>query len=919
MKRLLRSVIDVDGKITQENLVHNFQKLFGAHIDWSRPEDGKIFEYALSYFQQRYEMPASTTIRDYFAQVGGTGDLEVLERLKDVESATSYIRTNFTHLLSSIQEEQNKVKTVALLKEAQEIVTKGLDFKEGREKVRKQGVRDGVIHFTQKAFDLIQTDYSSRTRGDIRQDGQAMVDEYDTAKVNKDKVWGRFTGLNEIDKICHGIKPGELWVHAGFPGELKCLAGDVTVYDHATNRRRTLREMFEVGDIPTITALDREGETFRLVRAPASHLVQNGVREVFDLFLSSGRSIGATGNHKFFTPTGWKELSSLKEGDWVATPKQMSFDGQRLFTDAEVKVVGYLIGDGACTNGNLNLTASNEAIRRDFMACLIAMGLVEGRADYQTPTFQEVFPSDRAPNVRVSNSVGAGNSPMESPVRGLLDLLGLYGKGAYDKHIPEDFFSLPEDQVALLLGALWSTDGSCHHGDHERDDRESECRRNDISYASVSRVLCLGVQSLLLRLGIQSSVIEVNTTYKGEPYKFHVVRVVTRKSKSIFTHRILVVGKEPDFAEVRSRLLGDDTPIPSDFVPEGAKAPFINGKFRYASQVRGRPTMQRDTAVLFRQHPEVARVLDGDLTWEQVTSVASRGHEMTYDLSVPEHHTFVANDIVTHNTTFALNWCYNLVTRYRTNVVYFSLEMPYEQIRRQIYVLHSAHAKWATMGYQPLDYRNVRDGELTPEDEEFYKKVVADFASNPEFCEFEIICPDRDLTIKDIKLEAEMLHKQTEVGLVVIDHGQLVVPVKSSKDYVVELNSIVRDAKKLALHFNHGEKIPVLMLFQINRQGKEEADKNEGRYKASSIAYANEVEKSADIITTTYLNDDHRRNGTTVFCNLKDRDNPKFEPFLAKVDFKSRRIRNMDIYRGAVGNGMGVDDHTAALAAMGEV
>jgi replicative DNA helicase len=262
---------------------------------------------------------------------------------------------------------------------------------------------------------------------------------------------------------------------------------------------------------------------------------------------------------------------------------------------------------------------------------------------------------------------------------------------------------------------------------------------------------------------------------------------------------------------------------------------------------------------------------------------------------------------------------YNLVTRYRSNVLYFSLEMPYEQLRRQIYTMHSAHAKWAAEGYKPLDYRKVRDGELSPAEEVFYKRVVQDFSTNPDYCEFEIISPDRDLTIKDIKLEAEMLHKQMEVGMIVIDHGQLVTPGKSSKDYVVELNSIVRDTKKLALHFNHGEKVPVLMLFQINRQGKEEADKSEGRYKASAIAYANEVEKSADIITTTYLNDEHRQRGTTLFCNLKNRDNPKFEPFMAKVDFEPRRIRNMDMFRGASGRGMGVDDHTAALTAMMEV
>jgi intein/homing endonuclease len=75
-------------------------------------------------------------------------------------------------------------------------------------------------------------------------------------------------------------------------------------------------------------------------------------------------------------------------------------------------------------------------------------------------------------------------------------------------------------------------------------------------------------------------------------------------------------------------------------------------------------------------------------------------------------------------------------------------------------------------------------------------------------------------------------------------------------------------------------------------------------------------EKSADIITTTYLNDDHRRNGTTVFCNLKNRDNPIFEPFVASVNFTSRRISNMNTINSAGGRGMAVEDHQEALRMM---
>lgn len=272
-------------------------------------------------------------------------------------------------------------------------------------------------------------------------------------------------------------------------------------------------------------------------------------------------------------------------------------------------------------------------------------------------------------------------------------------------------------------------------------------------------------------------------------------------------------------------------------------------------------------------------------------------------------------------TTMATNWCYNLITRYRSNVYYVSLEMKYEHIRRLLYVIHSTNARFRMQGKPPLDYRKVRDGELSPEEKQFFQEVIRDFSTNQEYCDFDTYAPDRDVNMDDARMETELLHKQKEVGLVVIDHGGLAEARRSKrhKDYTVELNSVIRDAKKFALHFNGGEGIPVLLLFQINRQGKDTADKNDGRYRMSALAYANEAERSADVITTTYLNDDLRKKGRVLVSNLKNRDNPLFEPFEARVDFVPRRMWNADRFDGMEGQGITVDDHRTVMDAMWNV
>ncbi len=465
MKRLLRSVIDFeDGKVDDDNLSANAQRLFSSGIDWVRPDDEKIYQFVRSYFDNNLGLPSDQTVADYFTRLD---EVEIVERLGDIKAAQTYTRTNYSHLLRELLEDQHRVAMQALLKETAEVVSRGLVIKEGREKKRIQGVRDALMHFTSKVHDLIPSESNARTRGDPRQDTQAVWDDYIIAKHNKGKVWGCAMGLEQIDTISHGLKRGEMWVHASFAGELK--------------------------------------------------------------------------------------------------------------------------------------------------------------------------------------------------------------------------------------------------------------------------------------------------------------------------------------------------------------------------------------------------------------------------------------------TTFALNWAYNLVTRYRTNVFYVSLEMPYEQLRRIICVMHSSNLLFKNQGKEPLDYRKVRDGELTPEEEEFYQEVLKDFDTNPEYCRFEVWAPDRDVTIQDIRIETELLHKQMDVGFVAIDHGGLVEPRKKSNSYTIEINSVLRDAKKFALHFNGGEGIPVLVLFQINRDGKDQADKNEGVYKMRALSYANEAERSADVVSTTYLNGDYRTKGNTKCCCLKNRDNPLFAPFEIGINFDCRRLYSLPL------------------------
>lgn len=266
-------------------------------------------------------------------------------------------------------------------------------------------------------------------------------------------------------------------------------------------------------------------------------------------------------------------------------------------------------------------------------------------------------------------------------------------------------------------------------------------------------------------------------------------------------------------------------------------------------------------------------------------------------------------------TTFAVNWCYSAMTRFNTNVVFMSLEMPLEQIRRNFAALHTSNNRFLNKGFKPLDYRKIRYGTLTDEEETQYFDALEDFKSNPTYCTCEVVSPDSKWDINQVTQKLEMLHKEFEVGMVVIDHGQWLDAQEGnkSKDYTITMNSIIDDCKRLAKTFNHNEGIPVLLLWQINREGKSDADKHEGVYKASAFTYANNVEKTADVITTTYINPEMKTQQRTKFTCIKNRDGDTFQPFEAHVNFTCRRILSP---QRAVPEGFSADGSMTELSDM---
>jgi hypothetical protein len=264
-------------------------------------------------------------------------------------------------------------------------------------------------------------------------------------------------------------------------------------------------------------------------------------------------------------------------------------------------------------------------------------------------------------------------------------------------------------------------------------------------------------------------------------------------------------------------------------------------------------------------------------------------------------------------STFALNWAYNQSVYMKYDTCFFSLEMPYIQCRRILYAMHSLHGKFKDirikLGIQKspgpnvgLDYGKIRDGELSATEADFLMShVVPDLNSGAYGkIHLEVADPDKnDFTVADLRARAELIHTKSPFHLLFIDHAGLMAPRKWVPSPTDRLNEVLRDSKRLAMNFNRGAGMAVVVLFQISREGFKAAEKiaeksqgtySSGPYNLTHLSYANEAERSSDIVTASYVDNELRAQNRVLFQCLKSRDQAPFQNFFSRVEWSCRRI-----------------------------
>ncbi|MBW4439234.1 MAG: DNA polymerase III subunit alpha [Pleurocapsa minor GSE-CHR-MK-17-07R] len=434
----------------------------------------------------------------------------------------------------------------------------------------------------------------------------------------------------------------EFFANYGFN---KCLTGDTLVLNADTGAlvRLDALEDYEGG---SVLALNEESG--KLERAKITAFFNNGLKPVYRITTRLGKQIKATANHPFLTQSGWNRLDRLSPGDFIATPRMLPVEGTDVWPDNYCAVLGHLIAEGnLCHTTGVYFYTGDENHLHDYVRCM------------------ETFPNSRA-SIGTHKQVWSVYSKRidRSLPQGLVDWaksLGLWGKNARNKVLPQQVFSLTNRCIGIILGRMWDGDGHVN------------LKGRSLFYATASETLARQVHHLLVRFGIVSRIRQVTFNYKDGRIGWQVFVTGAENIARFYEHigaHMVIEQKRSSLCQLTTHEVESDST--KDIIPLNIKTSIRQhladrsmsvkefGRqsgiaIRELSPVstRTKQGFSRQTVARiaeFLDEPALASIAHSDIYWDRIVSIEPCGEEVTYDLTIEGHHNFIANDLIVHNS-----------------------------------------------------------------------------------------------------------------------------------------------------------------------------------------------------------------------------------------------------------------------------
>lgn len=519
--------------------------------------------------------------------------------------------------------------------------TPGISVMEMRAKCRR-------LFAEQKKIDLIVVDYlqlmsgSGRTESRQQEVSQISRDLKALAKEMRVPV----IALSQLSRAPEARNPPKPLMSD--LRESGCLAGESLVTLADTGERVPIRELAGKKDF-RVWALNENN--WQIEKAVATNAFSTGVKPVFRLKTKLGREIRATANHKFFSFNGWKRLDELKTGERLALPREIKNENKQTMVDAELALLAHLIGDGCTLPRHSIQYTTRESDLAETVAKLASEFFgdkVKSKIKRERNWYQVYLTSTRHHTHNVRSAVAEW-----------LDELGVWGLRSHEKFIPEKVFRQPKEAIAMFLRHLWATDGYIR--------MKPGFYSPAVYYASSSKKLVQGVQTLLLNLSINSWMrrrsqngkgrdqFHVSITGKSDLEKFAISIGATGKYKNESLVEIVdylkdkIANTNRDIVpfQLWNRLLDELPKEDSSFNKKIQKSLGVSIS-SVKSQNFGRERLLKLANAV--NSTELQNLAQSDIYWDKIVSIEFDENTEVFDLTIAEKHNFVCENIVVHNS-----------------------------------------------------------------------------------------------------------------------------------------------------------------------------------------------------------------------------------------------------------------------------
>jgi replicative DNA helicase len=660
------------------------------------------------------------------------------------------------------------------------------------------------------------------------------------------------TGFHDLDRMTGGFKDSDLIIVAGRPAMGKCIKHDSLVVNPETGERLTIEAAVR-GNLSHVFGFDSDGA----VRSnQISEWVDSGVKPCFKVTTRSGRSVEVTRHHPFLTARGWQPLHDVVVGDSIAVPRVINCFGREVSWPLQlVRVLAYYIAEGALTRSTPSITNLDSEIVADYCSAV-------------QEHFPGIYVRRRGISYHASRDLAFGQT---NPVKAWLRNLGLWGKKAEQKRFPKCVWTWDRERLAEFIKALMSCDGTVYSmGGYPR-----------IEFAVASQGLAEDLHHALVRFGI------VAKLWKKKDRCWRV-EITEPASVDLYQREIGWIGEKSRRFPVSSNYRrGNLGLLPKEIWTEIRAAAQMRGMTLSAVATRAGErgagergfnphTSRRISQGRLANYADVlrdgalAQLASSQIYWDEIISIEATGEHQVYDLAVPETHNFIAQDILVHNTSLALNIALHSALEANKSVAIFSLEMSKEQLTERLLTEQAQ-----------IDAQRMHRGLLTEAEFDRVSNALGPLGEAKIYIDDTPVMDELSLQLK--ARQAKMRHG---IDMILIDYLQLMHGrARGDDNRVQEVSSISRSLKGLAREL----RIPVIAISQLSRAPEQRPDK---RPILSDLRESGSIEQDSDVVMflfrPEYYKSDERpgiaelivakhRNGPTGMIELKfRRDHTRF-------------------------------------------